>query len=555
MRLFLSALLFLATSMGYRDGIAESPATLTGTFLDDPVQGLFYRAMDGSPSGYTDAAGKFNYHAGDVIQFYLGDQYGIPLGSAKGKSIITPIDLVPGANGPSDPKVNNIAYLLQLFSNGEGKIIIPAAKLFRQEVRAVQQAKPINLASASFVKDIADGLLKGLTANKPNVDPQFNLDVARINLGHNVAQVYFPTSLHATGFGMQWWFNRGIGKLIGKGEFDQLGCGLQCHAIDKPPIEGQTAASPACENCHETQAERDALLAEGKPLVKAKDPKTCFACHGRQGLEMNDAMLTAMGMPVNTDVHRAAGKSCTSCHTFNEIHGNGIKYNSMHVSGKMERDCTSCHKLKSTSVVDVDAGNAPSIPSAIREHKQHTKDIHCSSCHIQTVTTCYNCHLDSSKIAKARVFTRPFQGFVILANDKQTKKITPVAYMTSIGQGKTGVTFAPYYNHSVQGKGRVCADCHNNAQMQEFAANGEILVTSMEGDKLVHAQGVIPFVPNKMKFVFMDHQLSTTGPFNMMTNPGTWSPLGAAGFAQSTRYEFITPLTAAQIEALKLPLK
>lgn len=549
MRLFFSALLFFVTTMSYGENLSP---TLVGTFLDDPVQGLYYRAVDGTPSGYTDAAGKFNYQAGEVIQFYLGDQYGIPLGSAKGKAIITPIDLVPGANGPGDPKVSNIAYLLQLFSNGQGKIIIPTAKLFRQEVRVVQKAKPINFASTNFVTDIADGLLKGLTVNKPNVDPAFNLEVARQNLARNVAHAYFPTSLHATGFGMKWWFNRGMGKLIGLSEFDQLGCGLQCHAIDKPPVEGQTAASPACENCHETKAEQDALLAQGKPLIKAKDPKTCLACHGRQGLEMNDAMLTMMGMPVNTDVHRSAGTPCGNCHTFNEIHGNGVKYNSMHVAGKMERDCTSCHKLTGINT-DADSGNTPAVPTTVREHKIHSKNIHCSSCHIQTVTTCYNCHLDSSKIAKARVFTKPFQGFVILANDKQTKKITPVTYMTNVGQGKTGVAFAPYYNHSVQGKGRVCDDCHNNTYAQDLAANKEIMMATMDNGKLVHAQGIIPFVPDKMNFTFMDHVLSTTGPFNMMNNPGTWSPLGSPTKAQSTIYEFITPLTPAQLNALKAP--
>ena len=82
--------------------------TSTGIFVDSPVEGLRY--VTNSLEGQTDTGGRFNYRAGETVQFYVGD---ILIGGAAGALELSPIDLVPGAKNESHPAVTNIARFLQ----------------------------------------------------------------------------------------------------------------------------------------------------------------------------------------------------------------------------------------------------------------------------------------------------------------------------------------------------------------------------------------------------------------------------------------------------------
>jgi len=119
----------------------------TGTFVDAPVDGLNYES--GSVSGITGSDGQFEYEVGNTIRFFIGD---VDLGEAvKGKSLITPLDLVN--NGEIDtPAVINIARLLQsLDSNPDDEIItIP------DEVRAAAVRSNEGLSSAIEFLDYSD---------------------------------------------------------------------------------------------------------------------------------------------------------------------------------------------------------------------------------------------------------------------------------------------------------------------------------------------------------------------------------------------------------------
>ncbi len=96
----------------------------TGTFIDSPVQGLFYQTT--TQSGITDGSGSFTYMAGETITFYAGT---VLLGFANAKSIMSPLDLVPGAQ-ITNQTVINIARFLQSIDNDQlpdvGGITIPA---------------------------------------------------------------------------------------------------------------------------------------------------------------------------------------------------------------------------------------------------------------------------------------------------------------------------------------------------------------------------------------------------------------------------------------------
>jgi len=86
---------------------SDSDGRQQGRFIDGPVSGLSF-ATPGR-QGKTDDDGRFSYEEGESVSFSVG---GIELGSAAGRAVITPADLIPDA-GAGDAAVLNIARLLQ----------------------------------------------------------------------------------------------------------------------------------------------------------------------------------------------------------------------------------------------------------------------------------------------------------------------------------------------------------------------------------------------------------------------------------------------------------
>jgi len=87
---------------------ASANTVLAGRFVDSPVEGLDYETP--TQSGSTDSNGLFYYLEGEDVTFMLGNVY---IGTAPGKRIITPLDLIPGAYDEFDPAVTNICRFLQ----------------------------------------------------------------------------------------------------------------------------------------------------------------------------------------------------------------------------------------------------------------------------------------------------------------------------------------------------------------------------------------------------------------------------------------------------------
>lgn len=99
---FMTILLFIMP--GCSD---SSSGTHQGQFIDSPVEGLTFETQ--SISGTTDSEGVFLFSSGERVTFSIG---GIVLGSTRVRSILTPVDLVPGARDENDPAVVNIVRLL-----------------------------------------------------------------------------------------------------------------------------------------------------------------------------------------------------------------------------------------------------------------------------------------------------------------------------------------------------------------------------------------------------------------------------------------------------------
>jgi cephalosporin-C deacetylase-like acetyl esterase len=101
-------LLALSACGGDSDGSGgRGRAELQGAFVDHPVEGLQF--VTPSRAGLTSRQGEFRYLSGESVRFLIGS---IELGSAAGKAVLTPLDLVPGADA-SHQKVTNLLRLLQ----------------------------------------------------------------------------------------------------------------------------------------------------------------------------------------------------------------------------------------------------------------------------------------------------------------------------------------------------------------------------------------------------------------------------------------------------------
>lgn len=110
--ILLIAMLFTACGGGGGGGSSSNNETLTGVFVDSPVEGL--RWVSGGIEGTTDAAGTFQYKSGATVQFYVGD---VLIGEATGNSVLIPVDLVASAQDITDPTVTNIIRFLMTLDN------------------------------------------------------------------------------------------------------------------------------------------------------------------------------------------------------------------------------------------------------------------------------------------------------------------------------------------------------------------------------------------------------------------------------------------------------
>ena len=90
--------------------------TATGQFKDANVQGLSY--VSGGQSGVTNERGEFAYELHDGtpqdVTFSVG---AVEIGTARGKSLITPVDLVPGGSTSSGHVQNIVRFLTYISSS------------------------------------------------------------------------------------------------------------------------------------------------------------------------------------------------------------------------------------------------------------------------------------------------------------------------------------------------------------------------------------------------------------------------------------------------------
>lgn len=319
------------------------------------------------------------------------------------------------------------------------------------------------------------------------------------------AECFYSTSLHATARGMKYWYDKANGGLetITGVPYAQAGCS-KCHVS-------------SCDICH--KAERD-----GKPEYStktARDQEKCLSCHAREA-----HMILKIDKAANTpDVHVAQEMACMDCHTAREIHGDGVKYNSMKEKGAMDVTCEKCHDTISQS----------------KSHTVHNNKLDCKACHVRHVVSCNNCHFETMVKEKKRV-SLPVWGWKFLMN--YDGKVTAANMQTFVAPGdKTFMMFAPQFSHSVMKEGSRCEACHATETVRQII-EGKINLSWLEDGKEQTLKGVIPVADGvQYQCAYQNH------------SDGTWTPIADPPAPMVQYVGYGTPLTKDQIEHLKQPRK
>lgn len=316
----------------------------------------------------------------------------------------------------------------------------------------------------------------------------------------------FSRSLHYTGGGMRYWYEEPNGLMgITNIPYEQLAC-KHCHIS-------------SCDQCHiKKDGEKCSYSVE-----KAKDMQTCLPCHARAKATF------AIGKDKGSlDVHIAAGMVCADCHKGGDVHGNGMLYRSMRDDGAVSASCTDCHKPKENE---------------IRPHTVHRGKLDCYACHVSNSISCLNCHIDSFLKTgnKEGNFLPPVQDWLLLVNYKG--KITSGSVQTAVYKGRKFIAYAPYFTHSIQAKAKDCADCHGNDAMKLIQKDRSVPMAEFKDGKMVSWQGVVPLVPEKLRWSFLDK----VGDEWVAIDNNEPPKIQFAGYGE--------PLTKEQVKKMGMPFK
>jgi hypothetical protein len=319
---------------------------------------------------------------------------------------------------------------------------------------------------------------------------------------------WYPTSLHATGQGLQTFYSAENGGLE---QFAKVPyAGLACRTCHEPAITGR------CASCHGTPtpgpgAQVDAGVAEGQ---------ACTRCHSRQLGEITAGF---------SDVHRDAGMTCMDCHTLADVMGDGTRHRSRLEPDAVDARCEGCHAAV--------AGNA--------YHDAHRGTVDCATCHMQGLVTCFNCHYQSPLPDAASQLLRRVTDWMFLAN--RDGKVHPANMHSLVYEGHTLLILAPGYSHTIARNAvSGCGDCHASANVLDLDADSVLVAAAFDGaGGVTTARGRIPVPFNFEQALVFDFLV-----YEPTTN--AWS-LHARG-QEVTQLLFAEPLTAGQLRKLRQPV-
>lgn len=164
------------------------------------------------------------------------------------------------------------------------------------------------------------------------------------------------------------------------------GLGNVPHAFDNLSDMMKEGYNHNCATCHATcgdchvnrPAGGGGGLYKGHQFSRTPDMRdNCVACHSSRG----GHAYFGIGAGTQPDVHNTqAGFTCVSCHTANEIHGDGQIYDQRYKVAGLPQ-CQKCHS---------DISNSNSF------HSVHLSTFSCYTCHSQDYNNCGSCHIGGS---------------------------------------------------------------------------------------------------------------------------------------------------------------
>jgi len=131
-----------------------------------------------------------------------------------------------------------------------------------------------------------------------------------------------------------------------------------------------------CGDCHVNRPKaQGGGLYKGHNFIKTPDMRDqCVGCHTSRGGHAYFGIASGT-VP---DVHLTkAGYNCMSCHSRDEVHGDGKIYEHRYKMESLPK-CTNCHKNLNTSNM---------------YHTIHINTFNCNTCHSQDYNNCGSCHI------------------------------------------------------------------------------------------------------------------------------------------------------------------
>ncbi|MCD4821854.1 MAG: cytochrome c3 family protein [Methanococcoides sp.] len=260
---------------------------------------------------------------------------------------------------------------------------------------------------------------------------------------HSDITANFSSSLHYTGSSMKGEYEKGAAGEFGIDMhvfYEERGCSA-CHAT-------------SCTSCHTGEG------GHGSDLTL----ETCDQCHFKKQTSYFQGELPAhKGVAPNADLHYEKGLDCTDCHTAEEIHGDGVTYESQMEAVKVT--CADCHSDPEKSVKGMDVTQySQDIPA----HSIHDGKLDCSACHSGWAITCENCHLETGQLDKIDV-----DRFYLARSVDGT--IKPFINMTTSYNNSTHTAFAEWVPHTTTTEAKDCVFCHENTEIFCEGCEGVIL--------------------------------------------------------------------------------
>ena len=119
----LSMMSLVGCGGGSSSGGGGGPIITNGVFKDSNVSGLSYES--GNQKDVTDKNGGFRFEEGADVSFNVG---GVSLGTGKGKSVMTPLDLVDDGKLTTPEVINRVRFLMMLDDDQDPKTGIGISK-------------------------------------------------------------------------------------------------------------------------------------------------------------------------------------------------------------------------------------------------------------------------------------------------------------------------------------------------------------------------------------------------------------------------------------------